>query len=470
MTGPVSFPDDFLWGSATAAYQIEGAGTADGRTDSIWDVFARRPGAVLGGDDGSVACDHYHRYAEDVALMRELNLGAYRFSVSWARVMPDGGPVNPAGVDFYSRLVDQLLEQGVTPWLTLYHWDLPQALEDAGGWPSRDTAHRFVDYAGAVHDALGDRVHYWTTFNEPWCSAFLGYGNGHHAPGRTDGTDALRAGHHLMLAHGLAVQELRSRDASLELGLTLNFTDIRPADPDSPGDQDAARRIDGLANRFFVEPILRGEYAADVLEDVRDLWPADLVHDGDLATISTPVDVLGVNYYFGDAVTGAAPEEAPAAARSARGSGAPSANPGSEHVATVSRGLPTTDMGWEVLPEALTHLLLRLQRDYTGPAGTALFVTENGAAYADRPDADGFVDDQDRIAYVRDHLHAVHDAMEQGADVRGYFLWSLLDNFEWAFGYSKRFGIVRVDYDTLERTPKASAHWYAAVAAGGRLD
>lgn len=470
MSGPVSFPSDFLWGSATAAYQIEGAGSQDGRTDCIWDVFARRPGAVLGGQDGAVACDHYHRYAEDVGLMRELDLGAYRFSVSWARVMPDGGAANPAGLDFYSRLVDELLERGVTPWLTLYHWDLPQTLEDAGGWPSRDTALRFVDYTRTVHDALGDRVHYWTTFNEPWCSAFLGYGSGHHAPGRTDGADALRAGHHLMLAHGLAVQELRSRDASLELGLTLNFTDIRPADPADPGDVDAARRIDGLANRFFTEPILRGAYAQDVLEDVRDLWPADLVHDGDLDVISTPIDVLGVNYYFGDAVTGAPPEQAAEAARAARATGAPSANPGSEHVTTVPRGLPTTDMGWEILPQGLTDLLVRLQRDYTGPAGVGLYVTENGAAFADRPDDEGFVDDQDRIAYVHDHLHAVHDAMEQGADVRGYFLWSLMDNYEWAFGYSKRFGIVRVDYDTLERTPKASALWYAGVASSGELD
>jgi beta-glucosidase len=470
MTGPTNFPGDFLWGTATAAYQIEGAGSEDGRTDCIWDVFARRPGAVLGGDDGSVACDHYHRYAEDVALMRELDLDAYRFSVSWARVMPDGGAANPAGLDFYSRLVDELLEKGVTPWLTLYHWDLPQTLEEAGGWPARDTALRFVDYTRTVHDALGDRVHYWTTFNEPWCSSFLGYGNGNHAPGRTDGSDALRAAHHLMLAHGLAVQELRSRDASLELGLTLNFTDIRPADPARPGDVDAARRIDGLANRFFTEPILRGAYAEDVLEDVRDLWPADLVHDGDLAVISTPIDVLGVNYYFGDAVTGAPPEQAAEAARTARATGRPSASPGSEHVTTVPRGLPTTDMGWEILPEGLTDLLVRLQRDYTGPAGVALYVTENGAAFADRPDDQGFVDDQDRIGYVHDHLHAVHEAMDQGADVRGYFLWSLMDNYEWAYGYSKRFGIVRVDYDSLERTPKASAHWYAGVAASGQLD
>ncbi len=468
MTQPLQFSQDFLWGSATAAYQIEGAALEDGRRDSIWDAFARVPGAVANGDDGQVACDHYHRYTEDVALMKAMNLGSYRFSVSWSRVCPDGGAVNRAGPDFYSRLVDTLLEHDVVPWLTLYHWDLPQALEEAGGWPVRDTAYRFADYAGAVHEALGDRVTFWTTLNEPWCSAFLGYGNGHHAPGRTDGTDALRAGHHLMLAHGLAVRELRSREESLELGLTLNFTDIEPADPAAPGDVDAARRIDGLSNRFFVEPILTGAYAADVLEDVALLWPSDLVQDGDLDVISTPIDVLGVNYYFGTAVTACAPEQATAAAAKARAV-EPSANPGSEHVTVVPRDLPVTDMGWEVIPDALRRLLVRLHESYTVDRSVALYVTENGAAYADSPDPEGFVNDQDRIGYVRSHLAAVHDALESGVDVRGYFLWSLLDNFEWAFGYDKRFGIVRVDYETGRRIPKASAQWYAEVAAHGEI-
>ncbi len=469
MPDPITFPPDFLWGAATAAYQIEGAASEGGRGDSIWDVFAHVPGAVLNGDDGSVACDHYTRYAGDVDLMSELNLGAYRFSVSWARICPDGGEPNPEGLAFYSRLVDALLAAGITPWLTLYHWDLPQPLQEAGGWPARDTAYRFVDYAQRVHDELGDRVRYWTTLNEPWCSAFLGYGSGQHAPGQRNGAVALRAAHHLMLAHGLAVQELRSRDAGLDLGLTLNFTDIRPADPTSAGDRDAARRIDGLANRFLADPILTGAYPADVLEDVADLWPADVVQDGDLAIISTPIDVLGVNYYFGQAVTGVAPEEASAAAERERADGPPSPNPGSEHVGVVPRALPTTDMGWEVLPEGLTELLGRLHRTYTGPRGVALVVTENGAACADDPDEHGYVDDQDRIDYLRQHLAAVHEAMQEGADVRGYFVWSLLDNYEWALGYSKRFGIVRVDYDTLERTPKASAQWYADVAATGEL-
>ncbi len=464
----LEFPAEFLWGSATAAYQIEGASSEDGRTDSIWDTFARQPGAVLGGDDGSVACDHYHRYAGDVDLMGDMNLSGYRFSVSWARVCPDGGPVNPAGLDFYARLVDALMSRGIVPWITLYHWDLPQTLEDAGGWANRDTAYRFRDYAAVVHEALGDRVNFWTTLNEPWCSAFLGYGSGHHAPGRTDGSDALRAAHHLMLGHGLATQELRSRDETLSLGLTLNFTDIAPA-TNSEADHDAARRIDGLSNRYFADPILTGEYSADVMDDVTSLWPADLVHDGDLDIISTPIDVLGVNYYFGTAVSGGGltdPDTIAEAAAKAR-LGEPSPNPGSEHVKVVSRGLPVTDMGWEVVPDALEALLLRLYDDYTGELGVALYVTENGAAYADEPDEHGFVNDQDRIAYVRSHLQAVHNAMEAGADIRGYFLWSLMDNFEWAFGYSKRFGIVRVDYPTGERIPKASAQWYAEVAEHG---
>ena len=470
MSAPKTFPDGFLWGSATAAYQVEGAAWEDGRGACIWDTYARTPGMVHEGHNGDVACDHYHRYADDVALMQKLNLGAYRFSTSWARVMPDGRTVNQAGLDFYSRLTDELLSRDVVPWLTLYHWDLPQALEDAGGWPSRDTAYRFVDYAGAVHSALGDRITFWTTLNEPWCSAFLGYGSGRHAPGRTDGADALRAAHHLMLGHGLAVQDLRSRDSSLTLGLTLNFADVTPADPQDPGDLDAARRIDGLSNRYFAEPLFHGAYAPDILEDVRELWPADLVVDGDLEVISTPTDVLGVNYYSGNTVRGVAPDEAHATADRARADGPPSDSVGSEHVEFLALDVEHTGMGWEVRPQGLTDLLVRLDRDYTGPAGTALYVTENGAAYDDVPDEDGFVQDDERLGYAREHLGAVHDAIEQGVEVKGYFLWSLLDNFEWAFGYDKRFGIVRVDYDTLQRIPKASARWYAEVAGSHQVE
>jgi beta-glucosidase len=462
------FPPGFLWGAATAAYQIEGAAHRDGRTDSIWDAFARLPGAVLDGHDGEVACGHYDRYRDDVALMRDLNLDSYRFSTSWARVRPDGGAPNPAGLDFYSRLVDELLANGVKPWLTLYHWDLPQALEDRGGWANRDTAYLFAEYAATVHDALGDRVGVWTTLNEPWCSAFLGYTGGVHAPGRQSREDGLAAAHHLLLGHGLAVQELRSRDASLDLGITLNFTVADPADPDDPADVDAARRIDAQFNRVFLDPVLRGAYPADLLEDVAPYGLLDHVHDGDLAIISTPIDALGVNYYHGDLVSGR-PHPAASGGEAPVGRPTSSPYPAADGVHVHPRGLPVTAMDWEVQPEGLTRLLQRLHDDYTGPAGVALYVTENGAAYDDVPDADGFVVDDERREFVDLHLRAVHAAIERGADVRGYFAWSLLDNFEWAWGYHQRFGIVRVDYGTLERTPKASARWYAEVARENAL-
>jgi len=473
-TGRVEFPDGFVWGTATAAYQVEGAGAEDGRGASVWDVFCRVPGAVVDGDDGMVACDHYHRYREDVALMRGLHLGAYRFSTSWARVMPDGRTLNPAGVDFYSRLVDELLAADILPWLTLYHWDLPQALEDRGGWPERDTAYRFADYAVAMHEALGDRVGVWTTLNEPWCSAFLGYTAGVHAPGRQSPADGLAAAHHLMLGHGLAVGALRERAPEASLGLTLNFTVSDPVDPADPADVDAARRDDGMFNRIFLDPILRGAYPQDILDDVAHLGLADRIHDGDLDIISTPVDVLGVNYYNGGAVSARpAPEteqDGTAGPDGARAAGdgpvrtTSSPNPVPDGVHAHSRGLPTTDMGWEIQPEGLTRLLTRLQRDYTGPRGTALVVTENGAAFPDVVEPDGSVDDQDRLEFIDRHLRAVKDAIDVGVDVRGYFAWSLMDNFEWALGYSKRFGITRVDYETQDRTVKASGRWYAAVA------
>lgn len=466
----VTFPPTFLWGSATAAYQVEGGFDSAGRAPSIWDTFSKTPGKVHAGETGDVACDHYHRFRADVALMKRLNLKVYRFSVSWSRVMPDGVNVNPEGLRFYTELVDELLAAGIVPWLTQYHWDLPQVLEDAGGWANRETAYAFEKYAVVLHDALGDRVRQWTTLNEPWCSAFLGYANGHHAPGRTEPSAALAAAHHLLLGHGLAVRSLRERDPELELGLTLNFTDYRPADPNLPGDVDAARRLDGSFNRFFADPIFRGTYPQDVLDDQAGLWPEDLVRAGDLDVISTPIDVLGVNFYTGELLTGADPAEAPQAAAAARAQGEPNPNVGSEHVSSVPRGLPQTAMGWEVYPQALRDLLLRLHTDYTAEAGVALYVTENGAAYDDVVESDGSIQDTDRTDYIRQHLHAVHEAMESGADVRGYFVWSLLDNFEWAFGYAKRFGIVRVDYESLERTPKASAHWYAGVARTGVVD
>lgn len=467
MSRTSSFPAGFLWGAATAAYQIEGAAREDGRGDSIWDVFARVPGAVADAHNGDVACDHYHRSAQDVSLMKDLGMQAYRFSTSWARCMPDGRTPNPEGIQFYSKLVDELLEAGVTPWLTLYHWDLPQALEDQGGWTNRETAYLFAEYAAVLHRALGDRVRIWTTLNEPWCSAFLGYASGEHAPGRQEPEAALAAAHHLLLAHGLATQELRKADPDAQLGLTLNFTVPDPLDPASEADQDAARRIDGQFNRIFIDPVMKGAYPQDVLDDVRHLGFEQHILPGDLEIIAEPIDLLGVNYYHGESVTARAQPPETVQTKSAR----PVASPfvAADGVSSVSRGLPVTGMGWEVQPEGLRRLLVRLHREYTGPKGVPLYITENGAAYDDVPDEHGYVHDQDRLAFIEAHLEAVHDSIEDGADVRGYLAWSFLDNFEWAWGYHQRFGIVRVDYETQRRIPKASAHWFAQVARTNRL-
>ena len=459
-------PPQLLLGVATAAYQIEGATHRDGRADSIWDAFSRIPGAVVGGESGERACEHYDRYRDDVALMRELGVQVYRFSTSWARVQPDGRTANPAGLDFYRRLTDELLDAGITPWLTLYHWDLPQALQEVGGWPERDTALRFADYAADVHAALGDRIHHWTTLNEPWCSAFLGYLSGEHAPGEQNPQRALDAAHHLLLGHGLATQRLRSLDASLDLGITLNMTVADPVDPHDPADVDAARRIDAQHNRLFLDPIFRGAYPADLVEDLAARGLHLPVQEGDLGAIATPIDALGVNYYHGDAVSAHPPADAPltSAAPSERPKLSPF--PAGDGVFTHPRGLPVTAMGWEVQPEGLTRLLRRIDAEYTRPAGVVLYVTENGAAYTDAPDAEGYVDDAERAEFLRLHVDAVVDAIEAGADVRGYFYWSLLDNFEWAWGYDKRFGLVRVDYETQTRTVKRSGRLYQQIIAG----
>ncbi len=466
---PRAFPGDFLFGVATAAYQIEGAAHEDGRKDSIWDAFCRVPGAVVGGESGEVACDHYHRYRDDVALMAELGLQTYRFSTSWSRVRPDGGPVNPKGLDFYSRLVDELLEKNIKPWLTLYHWDLPQALEEAGGWANRDTAYRFAEYAADVHDVLGDRIDAWTTLNEPWCSSFLSYIGGEHAPGRQDPAAGLAAAHHLLLGHGLAIGELRGRDESLRLGITLNLTVADPVDPTDEGDIDAARRIDGQFNRFFLDPIFRGAYPADVLDDVAHLGFESVVHPGDLEIISRPIDALGVNYYHGDALSSRPPlgQELTTAAPSERAKRSPF--PAADGVYFHSRGLPLTAMDWEVQPEGLTRLLLRVHEEYSSPAGVDLYVTENGAAYDDAPAADGAVHDAARVEFLRLHLDAILDAIDAGVPVHGYFYWSLLDNFEWAWGYAKRFGIVRVDYESQQRSLKDSAIEYRRIIAARTL-
>ena len=448
------FPEGFIWGAATAAYQIEGATAVDGRGPSIWDTFSHTPGRVLGGDTGDVAADHYDRYAEDVDLMAALNLGAYRFSIAWPRIQPDGtGPVNPAGLAFYDRLVDALLAKGIKPAVTLYHWDLPQALEDAGGWPARDTAHRFADYAALVHDALGDRVNLWTTLNEPWCSAHLGYWNGIHAPGRTEPGNAMAAMHHLLLGHGLAIQAMRATARPQEqLSITLNLWPILPA-TDTADDLAAAHLMDGFANRLYLDPVLRGAYPQDVVDATWDLTDWSFVQPGDGSTIGTPIDVLGINYY--------APHRA--------GSGPTAAGwadfPGNRGITMLPPQGELTDMGWEISPVDLTDLLVRLDREY----GVPLMVTENGAAFPDCLESDGRVADPRRVAYLEGHVGAVLDAISSGADVRAYFAWSLLDNFEWAEGYSKRFGLVYVDYQALTRHPKDSAIWFAGIAQANRL-
>jgi beta-glucosidase len=471
----LTFPPDFRWGAATAAYQIEGAVAEDGRTPSIWDTYSRTPGRVHGGHTGDIACDHYHRMPSDVALMRELGLRTYRFSVSWSRVQPHGtGPGNQAGLDFYRRLADELLAAGIEPWGTLYHWDLPQELEDAGGWPNRDTAARFADYAALVHDALADRVSHWTTLNEPWCSAFLGYGSGVHAPGRTDRVASLRAAHHLLLGHGQAVRAMRAGRSASELGITVNLYAVSPAGT-GIADADAARRIDGLANRFFLDPVLLGRYPVDVVADLRGVTDFDFVADGDLETIAEPLDMLGINYYSRYVVSAPTlhpvPEQAPPPPpedgdRSKRWR-TPSCWPGSEHVTFGGRGLPVTAMNWEIDSPGLVETLLRVHHDYPE---LPLYITENGAAFPDEVAADGSVHDPQRVAYFDDHLRACHRAISGGVPLRGYFAWSLLDNFEWGWGYSQRFGMVYIDYPTQRRTVKSSGAWYAGVIARNGLD
>jgi len=452
----VQFPDGFAWGTATASYQIEGAVDEGGRAPSIWDTFSHTPGAIENGDTGDVADDHYHRYAEDVELMADLGVGWYRFSLAWPRLIPHGtGAINEQGLDFYSRLIDALLDKGIQPWVTLYHWDLPQALQDQGGWPERDTAQRFADYAVAVHERLHDRVKHWTTLNEPWVSAFLGHAVGVHAPGIKDGEAALRSAHHLMLGHGLAIDAMRAQaGADEQFGVTLN---LHPADPatDDPADVDAARRVDGLANRIFLDPLLRGGYPRDVLEDVSAITDASYIQDGDEAQIAVQPDFVGINYYFRTPVR---------KGEKARSELSPW--PGQGDVETVSRGLPQTEMGWEIDPSGLYDIITRVAREYPGPD---LYVTENGAAFADVKSGDGHVHDPQRIEYLDAHFRAAHRAIEDGAPLRGYFVWSLMDNFEWAFGFTKRFGLIHVDYETLERTPKDSARWFAETTrANGR--
>ncbi|NAZ82382.1 beta-glucosidase, partial [Kineococcus sp. R8] len=464
-----AFPAGFAWGTATAAYQVEGAVAEDGRTPSIWDTFSHTPGRVVDGDTGDVADDHYHRFREDIAIMKGLGLTSYRFSVAWPRITPQvtaeaSGPVNAAGLAFYSTLVDELLAAGIEPAVTLYHWDLPQALEDAGGWANRATAERFGEYAEVVAAALGDRVRTFITLNEPWCSAYLGYASGVHAPGRTEPAAALAAVHHLNLAHGLGAAAVRRAAPTARVALTLNLAWVRTEGRRS-SDLDAVRRVDGLQNRVFLDPVLRGHYPADVLADTASVTDWSFVLPGDLDLVHQPLDALGVNYYSPTVVRG---WDGRGPRAEADGHGASEHSPwiaATAHVEFPELPGPRTDMGWSIDARGLRELLLRLHTEHPG---LELVVTENGAAYPDVV-VDGRVHDEQRIDYLRDHLAAVLDAVDAGAPVTGYYLWSFLDNFEWGYGFSKRFGIVHVDYATQQRTPKDSAAFYAGVVAANAL-
>jgi len=446
------FPAGFSWGVATSAQQIEGALREGGRGESIWDRFAATPGRIKDGSNAAVACDHYRRWREDLKLFQWLGVGAYRFSVAWPRVIPSGvGAINPPGLDFYDALVDALVEARIQPFVTLYHWDLPQTLEDRGGWSNRSTVDAFAEYAAAVVKRLGDRVHHWITHNEPWCIATLGYEEGHHAPGYRDPPEALRAAHHVMLSHGRAAEVIRADAPDPEVGIVLNLVPTYPASTDGV-DRDAARWFDGFFNRWYLDPIFRAQYPDDAIADrVKrgHLQSSNLpfAKEGDLRTIATPLDFLGVNYY--SRVVMRAGED-----------GSPTAVP------MVPEG-ELTDMGWEVFPEGLYDLLVRLECEYKPPK---IYITENGAAYTDPINAAGRVADTRRINYLRGHLAAAHRALADGVPLHGYFVWTLLDNFEWAHGYPKRFGLYDVDFTTQKRTPRDSAFWYHDVIAANAVD
>ncbi|MGW2763473.1 GH1 family beta-glucosidase [Streptomyces sp. NPDC001275] len=441
-----ALPHDFRWGTATSAYQIEGAVAEDGRSPSIWDTFSHTPGKIDNDDHGDTACDHYHRWREDVALMSRLGLDAYRLSIAWPRVMPEGdGLVNPKGLDFYDELIDGLLAAGITPSVTLYHWDLPQALQDRGGWPERETAEHFAAYASVVAERLGDRVSHWTTLNEPSCSAWIGHLEGKMAPGLTDLTAAVRASYHLLLGHGLAAQAIRAATSGAEVGIVNNLSTVFPAS-DSPEDEAAARRHDGHVNRWWLDPVHGRGFPADM----REVYGVDLPErPGDLDIIAAPLDWLGLNYYFPATVADDPAGPVP-------------------HARSVRRpDVPRTGMDWEIEASGIETLLLRLTHEY---GARKLYVTENGSAFPDTVGPDGTVDDPERQDYLVGHLAACASATRKGAPLAGYFAWSLLDNFEWAYGYAKRFGLVHVDYATQARTIKGSGHRYAdIVRAHGEL-
>lgn len=441
------FPENFTWGAATSAYQIEGAWNEDGRGPSIWDTFSHTPGKTYRNHNGDVAADHYHRFQEDIHIMADMGLKAYRFSIAWPRVIPGGaGAVNMPGLDFYDRLVDVLLNMGIQPFATLFHWDLPQALQDQGGWGNRQTAYHFAEYAQVVAKRLGDRVKHWITHNEPFVAAILGHFTGEHAPGAQDISLALKAAHHLLLSHGLSVEALRaSANTPFQIGVTLNLEPVHPASH-SEEDQRAAQRFDGILNRMYLDPILRAEYPQDIVEMFGPLFPE--THANDLKQIAIPIDFLGVNYYTRTVIR----------------------HDPDFPLIQASQIQPIGNeysMMWEIYPPGLYELLTRIWKDYQ-PA--AIYVTENGIPVPDDKDHDGRVRDYRRIRYLRDHLVQIHCAITDGLPLRGYFVWSPFDNFEWAYGYRMRFGLVHVDFDTLERTVKESGHWYAEVIAKNGFD
>jgi beta-glucosidase len=440
-----SFPDGFLWGASTAAYQIEGAVREDGRGPSIWDTFCHLPGNIEGGDTGDLACDHYHRWPEDVALMRELGLGAYRLSTAWPRILPEGkGAPNIKGLEFYDRLVDGILDAGIEPWVCLYHWDLPQALEYRGGWQNRDTASWFAEYAQLTVRRLGDRVKHWATFNEPNCACVKGYSDGEHAPGIRGRLSGLSAIHIMNLAHGLGIEAMRSERADLLLGDIFNF---HPYEPASERDEDevATIMLDALWNRSFPDPQMLGRYPEPLAAEIEPL-----VQPGDLDLIRQKLDYFAFNHYT--------------RSRARRDPDHPF------EVGTLPAppGAPRTDMGWEIAPDAFRAVMVEAKERYAGDL--PIYILENGAAFPDRVEADGRIRDDQRVSYLRSYLGAVQDAIAAGVPVRGYFVWSLLDNFEWTLGYSKRFGLVHVDYATQQRRPKDSFHFYAELAHGAALE
>jgi beta-glucosidase len=440
-----SFPDGFLWGASTSAYQIEGAVREDGRGPSIWDTFSRQPGKILGDDAGDVACDHYHRWPEDFALMRELGLGAYRLSAAWPRILPEGrGRPNAKGLEFYDRLTDAVMAEGIEPWICLYHWDLPQALEDRGGWPNRDTASWFAEYAAVTVRRLGDRVKHWATFSEPNAASVMGYGEGSHAPGIRGRTTTLAAIHVMNLAHGLGVEAMRSERPDLLIGNIHNF---HPLEPASGREQDeiAAVMLDALWNRSFPDPQIRGSYPEPLAAEVEGL-----LQPGDLETIKQKLDYFAFTHYTRTRVRHD-PE-----------------HPFEVGSAPPEPGTPVTEMGWEIAPEAFRSVMSEVKERYSGDL--PIYILGNGAAFPDRIDPDGRIRDEQRIAYLRGYLGAVLDAIDAGVPVRGYFVWSLLDSFEWALGYSKRFGLVHIDFDSLERRRKDSFDFYAELAQGAALE